>query len=45
MLILDAFVTEKLLNSVYATVSYLCPGIISDKLAFSPVIDIFEKLD
>ena len=31
------------LNSVHAKVSYLCAGILSDKLAFSPVIDIFVR--
>ena len=34
---------KKRLNSVYAKVSYLSAGILGDKSAFSPVIDIFEK--
>ena len=38
-----AVVTEKTFISVYAKVSYLCAGILSDKSVFSPVIDIFEK--
>ena len=39
-----AVVTEKRLNSacLYAKVSYLSAGILNDKSAFSPVIDIFE---
>ena len=37
-------VTEKKrLSSVFAKVSYLSAGILNDKLAFSPVIDILEK--
>ena len=40
---LFAVVTEKRLNSAYAKVSYLSAGILNDKSAFSPVIDIFEK--
>ena len=38
-----AVVTEKRLNSVYTKVSYLSAGILYNKSAFSPVIDIFEK--
>ena len=39
-------VTEKKrLNSVYAKVSYLRAGILSDKLAISLAIVIFKKLD
>ena len=38
-----AVVTKKTFISVFAKVSYLCAGILSDKSAFSPVIDIFEK--
>ena len=38
-----AVVTKKRLNSVYAKVSYLFAGILNDKSAFSPVIDIFEN--
>ena len=34
---------EKRLNSVYAKVSYLCAGLIRDKLTISPVIVICEK--
>ena len=38
-----AVVTEKRLNSVYTKVTYLSAGILNNKSAFSPVIDIFEK--
>ena len=41
----QAVVTKKSLNSVYAKVSYLCDGVLSDKSDFSPVIDIFENKD
>ena len=34
---------KKRLNSVYAKVSYLSTGILNDKSALFPVIDIFEK--
>ena len=38
-----AVVTEKPLKSAYSNGSYLCTGIHSDKSAFSPGTDIFEK--
>ena len=34
---------KKCLNSVYACASYFSAGILNNKSAFSPVIDIFEK--
>ena len=34
---------EKRLNRVNRKVSFLSAGILNDKSAFSPVIDIFEK--
>ena len=46
MIILDVIgllLLKKRLNSVYAKVSYVSAGILSDKSAFSPVINIFEN--
>ena len=39
----ELLLLKKRLNSVYTKVSYLSAGILNDKSAFSPVIDIFEK--
>ena len=46
MIILDfigLLLLKKRLTSVYAKVSYLSAGILNDKSALSPVIDILEK--
>ena len=37
-------VSEKTFNIVYVKVSYLSAGILNDKSAFSPVIDILKKI-
>ena len=37
------FAKKKTLNSVYAKVSFLSVGILTDKSGFSPVREIFEK--
>ena len=43
MMSLLLLLLKKRLNSVYAKVSYISAGILNDKLALSPVIDIFKK--
>ena len=40
---IELLLLKKRLNGVYAKVLYLSTGILNNKSAFSPVIDIFEK--